>query len=79
MTTVVSVYDAKAQLSALLTRVEAGEEIVISRHGKPIARVVPERPEKPRRRPGRLKGQGIVIPDDFDDFTEQDERDWYGE
>ncbi|MEI4273697.1 type II toxin-antitoxin system prevent-host-death family antitoxin [Klenkia sp. LSe6-5] len=75
----VSVYEAKAQLSALLTRVEAGEEIVISRHGKPIARLSPERAEKPRRQPGRLKGQGIVIPDDFDDFTEQDERDWYGE
>lgn len=76
--TLVNVYEAKTQLSALLTRVEAGEEIVIARNGKPIARLSPERNEKPRRQPGRLKGQ-IWVADDFDDFTEQDERDWYGE
>jgi prevent-host-death family protein len=38
----VNVYEAKTQLSKLLERVEAGEEIVIARHGKPVARLVPE-------------------------------------
>ncbi len=38
----VKVAQAKAQLSALLDRVEAGEEIVIARRGKRIARLVPE-------------------------------------
>jgi prevent-host-death family protein len=40
---IVQVAQAKAQLSALLERVEAGEEIVIARRGKSIARLVPER------------------------------------
>lgn len=38
----VPVAEAKAHLSALLERVEAGEEIVIARRGKPVARLVPE-------------------------------------
>ena len=38
----VGAYDAKARLSELLDRVEKGEEIVITRHGKPVARLVPE-------------------------------------
>lgn len=78
MSDVVSVYDAKAHLSQLLARVEAGEEIVISRHGKPVARLAPVVELADRRVPG-WTGRGIVVPDDFDDFTEQDERDWFGE
>lgn len=35
-------FDAKTHLSSLLDKVEAGEEVVIARHGKPIARLVPE-------------------------------------
>jgi len=38
----VGAYEAKAKLSALLDRVERGEEIVITRHGRPIARLVPD-------------------------------------
>ncbi|MPQ98945.1 type II toxin-antitoxin system prevent-host-death family antitoxin [Modestobacter sp. I12A-02628] len=38
---VVSVYDAETHLSPLLGRVEEGEEVVISRHGRPVARLVP--------------------------------------
>ncbi len=40
--TTIGAYDAKARLSSLLDRVEHGEEIVITRHGNPIARLVPE-------------------------------------
>jgi prevent-host-death family protein len=38
----VAIAEAKAHLSALVERVEAGEEIVIARRGKPVARLVPE-------------------------------------
>jgi prevent-host-death family protein len=38
-----SVADAKARFSELLARAEAGEEITIKRHGKPVARLVPEK------------------------------------
>jgi prevent-host-death family protein len=36
----VGAFDAKTNLSALLDKVEAGEEVVITRHGKPVARLV---------------------------------------
>jgi len=36
----VGAYEAKTQLSALLDKVEQGEEVVITRHGKPVARLV---------------------------------------
>lgn len=39
----VGAYEAKTNLSALLDRVEHGEEIVITRHGQPVARLVPAR------------------------------------
>jgi len=41
-TTTVGAYEAKTRLADLLDRVQRGEEIVITRHGKPIARLVPE-------------------------------------
>ncbi|MCY7413476.1 MAG: type II toxin-antitoxin system prevent-host-death family antitoxin [Salinibacterium sp.] len=69
--------EADTQLSQLLERVEAGEEIVIVRDGRPVARMVPIQ-IRPDRNPGRFAGQ-VVIADDFDEFTAQDEIDWYGE
>lgn len=73
----VSVYDAKTHFSQLLARVEAGEEIVISRSGRPVARLVPLAAPRPDRTPGLFAGQ-ITMSGDFDEFSEQDERDWYG-
>jgi prevent-host-death family protein len=78
MTDTVNVYDAKTQLSQLLNRVELGEEIVIARNGRPVARLAPLEAKRPDRVPGLWKGR-ITIADDFDDFTEQDAKDWYGE
>ena len=60
----VNVHDAKTHLSRLLARVEAGEAIVIARSGRPIARLVPVRRTRGRRRPGRFVGQGRIA-DDF--------------
>lgn len=61
----VNIHDAKTHFSQLLTKVGEGEEVIIARAGKPVARLVPvaERPE--RRIPGSAKGK-IVIGDDFD-------------
>jgi prevent-host-death family protein len=59
-----SVHEAKTHLSRLLQRVESsGESIVITRSGKPVARLVPVGGEP--RRPGRLRGR-IRIARDFD-------------
>jgi prevent-host-death family protein len=61
---VLSLYDAKTNLSALVDRAAAGEEIVISKYGRPCARLVPLK--KPvRRRPGSAKGR-IWMAADFD-------------
>ena len=61
----VNVHEAKTTLSRLLERAEAGEEIVIARAGKPVARLVPYASERPKRVFGRLRGQ-IVMHGDFD-------------
>lgn len=63
----VNVYEAKTQLSKLLERVEAGEEIVIARHGKAVARLVPEpRKGQGKRRLGGLEGKIEIIGDGHD-------------
>ncbi len=59
----VNVHQAKTHLSRLLERVVKGEEIVIAKSGRPMAKLVPI-PAEPRR-PGRLKGK-IRMSEDFD-------------
>ncbi len=61
----VNIHQAKTHLSRLVEDVRAGEEIVIAKAGKPVARLVPlDRPAAPRR-PGALKGR-VRIAADFD-------------
>jgi prevent-host-death family protein len=62
--TEVNVHEAKTHLSRLLARVAAGEEILISRAGRPIARLVPARRPPAPRRAGRFVGKGWIA-DDF--------------
>jgi prevent-host-death family protein len=63
---VVNVHAAKTHLSRLIEQVAAGEEIVIAKAGKPVARLVPFEPRREPRRPDLLKGQ-IWIAEDFDE------------
>jgi prevent-host-death family protein len=79
VTETVNVYEAKTHLSRLLDRVAAGEEIVIARAGKPVAKLVPLPATEPRR-PGRLAHLGCP-PDSFffDPLPEADLRLWSGE
>ena len=62
----VNIHEAKTHLSRLLVRVMGGEEIVIAKAGKPIARLVPYEPSPAERVPGSARGK-IVIAPDFDD------------
>ena len=63
-------HEAKTQLSKLVGRVEAGEEIVITRRGKPAARLVPEqRGEGFASLGGAWRGR-VRIADDFDELPE---------
>lgn len=61
----VNMHEAKTHLSRLVERVEAGEEIVVSRAGRPVAKIVPIRTSHARREPGSLRGR-IHLADDFD-------------
>ncbi|HSF15084.1 MAG TPA: type II toxin-antitoxin system Phd/YefM family antitoxin [Vicinamibacteria bacterium] len=58
-----NVHEAKTHLSKLLERVESGEEVVIARNGKAVAKLVPYKAK--RRRPGSMKGK-IRLQPDFD-------------
>ncbi len=60
-----NIHDAKTQLSRIIERVEHGEEIIISRAGKPVAKVVPL--DRAARRAGRgsLRGK-LVLAEDWD-------------
>lgn len=62
--TTISVYEARANLSKLIERTLAGEEVVITRRGKPVVRLVPAEETRPPRRPGALKGL-FEVPDEF--------------
>ena len=73
----VNVHQAKTQLSKLLDQVIAGEEVVIARHGKPVAKLSPMSADLPARQPGALKGK-IWIADHFDDFDEELQDQFFG-
>lgn len=62
----INIYEAKTQLSDLVERAHNGEEIIIAKAGRPLARLVPLREEAVKRRPGGWKGK-IWISPAFDD------------
>jgi prevent-host-death family protein len=70
----VNIAEAKTRLSELVEKAASGEEIVIARDHKPVAKLVPVRPHAPRV-PGSAQGQVWIapdfdeIPDDFHDYT----------
>ena len=63
---IVNVHEAKTHFSKLLERVSAGEEVIIAKAGRPVAKLVPIAPVSQDRKPGLLKGK-IKIHDNFDD------------
>jgi prevent-host-death family protein len=66
---ITNISEAKAQLSALIERVLAGEEVIIGKAGKPVAKLIRYERNKEIRRPGALKGK-IKIATDFDELPE---------
>ena len=60
----INIYDARTHLSRLIDQVNAGEEVAITRHGRPVARLVPAE-DKPKRKLGTLEGKGCWIAEDF--------------
>ena len=68
----INIHEAKTHLSRLLEQVAGGEEIVIAKAGKPIARLVPLETAPKKRRLGLLKGK-LNVQDDFDAPLTDDE------
>ena len=67
MATMVHIREGKRPISELLARITLGEELIIAKAGKPIARLTPIIEKKPVRRvPGSAAGE-LVVPPDFDD------------
>jgi prevent-host-death family protein len=66
MTDTVNLYNAKTNLSKLVDRAAAGEEIVIAKAGKPKAKLVPYQPPRKKRSFGQNLLGIIYIADDFD-------------
>jgi prevent-host-death family protein len=75
----VNVYEAKTHLSQLLDRAAAGEEIIIARAGRPVARLVAlAEPASRRRVPGAWQGKVSIAPD-FDELPAEIEAAFQGE
>jgi prevent-host-death family protein len=71
--TEVNIHEAKTHLSRLLEKVQQGEEVVIAKAGKPIAKLVRIEKEKPKpRRFGSAKGTIKLLPGWDDPFTEEE-------
>jgi len=60
-----NIHDAKTNLSRIIDRVEHGEEIIISRAGTPVAKLVPLNPRAERTARGSLAGR-LRLADDWD-------------
>jgi prevent-host-death family protein len=66
----VNIHEAKTHLSRLVERVQAGEEIVIAKAGRPAARLVPI---EDARKPVKIGGlKGAAVPDDFNTMFEKE-------
>jgi len=76
----VNTHEAKTHLSRLLARVAAGEEIVIGKAGKPVAKLIPYTEEREPRKFGAWKGK-VWLADDWDseETNKEIERLFYGE
>ncbi len=75
----VNIHEAKTNFSRLLQRVAMGEEVIIAKAGKPVAKLVPIGNGSKRRMLGSAKGE-FVVPDDFNDPLPKEIEDlFYGE
>ncbi len=73
----VNVHEAKTHFSKLLAQVSAGDEIIIAKAGKPVARLGPIKPKAAKKRvPGIDKGK-IWMAEDFDVMSERELEEWY--
>ncbi len=73
----VNIHEAKTHFSRLIARVLAGEEVVIAKSGKPVARLVPVAPERRKRVLGLGRGKIWYSEDFHEPLTDEELKDWY--
>ncbi len=73
MEKILSLSEVKARLSAIVDEIEKGHEVVITRMGRPVAKVVPYRPTMTQPRLGFASGR-IHVAEDFDLWSEEEAR-----
>jgi prevent-host-death family protein len=66
---VCNISEAKAQLSALVAMVQRGDEVILSKAGKPVAKIVPYGGGAQKRVPGSMEGEIWMAPD-FDELPD---------
>jgi prevent-host-death family protein len=78
--TTVNTHEAKTQLSRLLALVEKGEEVVIARNGKPVAKLVAVEEPRPtgKRKLGTMRGKLLLLPGWDDPLSDEELDEWYG-
>lgn len=72
----VNIHEAKTQLSALIARAEAGEDVIIKRNGEPVARLVAITRPIPRRHFGALAGRLVVGREFFEPLPDDELAGW---
>ncbi len=75
----VNMHEAKTRLSELVARAERGEEVIIARNGKPVAKLTPVNGDRPKPRVfGRDRGK-FTVPENFNEPDPEIEAMFYGE
>jgi prevent-host-death family protein len=72
----VTIHQAKTNLSKLIERASQGEEIIIARGSKPVAKLVPVGAVNGKRQPGSWKGKFVLGPEFFEPMSEAELADW---
>ena len=75
---IINIHQAKTQLSKLIEKTQNGEDVVIAKAGKPVAKLIAYKEPLKSRKLGLLKGK-IHVPDNFDDEDEEINKLFYGE
>ncbi|OGK15837.1 hypothetical protein A2774_05880 [Candidatus Roizmanbacteria bacterium RIFCSPHIGHO2_01_FULL_39_12c] len=73
-----NIHEAKTNLSKLIEKTLKGEELVIAKAGKPVAKLTPYKSIKKKRKAGAFKGEIWIAPD-FDEESEEINKMFYGE
>lgn len=74
----INIHEAKTNLSKLIEETSKGKEVIISKAGKPVAKLVAYKEELKPRVPGLWKGK-VWVSDDFDDEDEEINKLFHGE